>query len=114
MKDLKLDTNHDLAVESGDLQFVTDGTEVAQNWRVRMYWLLGEWYYNQNLGLPWLQQMFRQSVTPIQKRQLIIDTTLSTPGVVSIREFNESIEDRTGTLAMRIATEYNTLESVTI
>jgi hypothetical protein len=113
-RDLKLTIDHDIEIENNDLSYIEDGAEVAQSWRVRMLWLYGEYYYNKALGMPWFNTMFRQSATPNQKRQVILDMTLATPGVVAIRSFEEIVDDRSGSLALRIATEYNSLEELRV
>lgn len=51
-RDLKLDAFHDLAIEDGDLQYIEDGAEVAQSWKIRVLWIFGEWYGNISIGVP--------------------------------------------------------------
>jgi hypothetical protein len=113
-KDLKLDNLHDLEIVNGDLALVSDGAEVAQSWKIRMLWLLGEWYYNVSLGMPWFTRMFKQTATPVAKRQYIIDCTMGTPGVRSITSIEQTVDGSIGTLAMEIETDYNTREVLTV
>jgi len=113
-KDLAFTTLHDLDISNGDIQTVSDGAEVAQSWKIRMYWLLGEWYYNLALGMPWFSKIFNLTSTPVAKRQIIMDCTLGTPGVRAITKFEQTTADRVGTLEIEIETEYNTNEVVSI
>jgi hypothetical protein len=113
-KDFKLDSAHDLAIEDGDFQFVADGTEVAQSWKIRLLWIQGEWYGNTAIGVPWFSQMFRLMVGPEAKRQIIMDLTRGTPGVKSIKRIDETRDGHTGFLALRIGTDYNTTEDLNI
>lgn len=114
-KDFELANDYDLAVESGDLQFVVDGPEVAQNWLMRMYWLYGEWYGNPALGMPWFDKIFKLTSSPVEKLQLITDTTLDTPGVKSIISITETHDsDHKGFLDLRIETEYNSYEDLSV
>jgi hypothetical protein len=114
-RDLKLDgAAHDLEITSGDLSMVSDGSEVAQSWKTRMLWLIGEWFYNVSLGMPWFTKMFRLSASPVARRQYIIDCTMGTQGVRAISSMEQTTSEHIGTLAMEIETEYNTREVLTV
>jgi len=113
-RDLKLDTLHDLAIENGDLQYVADGTETAQSWKIRVLWILGEWYGNLSIGVPWFSKMFKTMIGPEAKRQIIVDLTRATPGVKSIRSMTETREGHIGFLALRVQTDYDTMENLEI
>lgn len=115
MKDFKLDSNHDLAFENHDFQMVENGEEVAQNWRIRMLWLYGEWVFNRALGMPWLNKIFKLSASPIEKRDLIMSATLAIPGVKAIRSIEQTTdENHKGFLTMTVSTDYNTVEDLTL
>lgn len=114
MKDFKIDTLHDLVIENGDLQFVSDGEEVAQNVKIRLYWILGEWFYNKGVGVPWFSKIFKLDVSPIAKREFITQTILGTPGVRQIKKLEQSVSGRAGALAIQIQTDYSTVEDLAI
>jgi len=111
-RDLKLDALYDIAIENGDLQYVEDGAEVAQSWKIRVLWIYGEWYGNLSIGVPWFDKMFKILIGPEAKRQIITDLTRATPGVKSLVSITETHEDHTGFLALRISTDYDTMENL--
>ena len=113
-KDLELSATQDLIIADGDLSIATDGAEVAQNWRIRILWLLGEWYYNTAIGMPWFSKIFRLTASPIAKRQYIIDCTNSTPGVRVINSIKQTTDAHIGNLEMEIETDYNTNEVLSV
>lgn len=114
MKDFKLDSAHDLAIENGDLTFVEDNEEIKQNIPLRLYWIQGEWYYNRGLGIPWFSKIFKLNVSPVAKREFIVQAIQSIPGVRSIKKLEQTIEGRAGALAIQVETDYSTVEDISI
>lgn len=109
-KDFEISTDYDLVVSNGDLALISDGPEVAQNWKIRILWLYGEWYYDRSLGTPWVSEIFRLTTSEIAKRQYIVNCTLGVPGVRAITSLKQSTSGHEGTLNIEIETEYNTRE----
>ena len=56
-RDLLLDANGDLVIESGDLQLSTGVDAINQDIRLTITLFLGEWFRDVDLGLPWEQEI---------------------------------------------------------
>lgn len=67
--DLKLDSDNDLAMVSGDLTLTTTKTEIAgQTVGITLNTFRGEWFLNTNFGIPYLQE-----IIGVAKKKEIVD-----------------------------------------
>lgn len=100
--------------DTGDLIFVNgkcpvtqlQADVVAQRLRITLYTFLGEWFLDQTVGVPYLQQIF----TKVQKKStvdLIFQGLISKdPGVIEILSFKSEISQKRGytmTFSVRVA-----------
>lgn len=99
--------------ESGDLDVVEEGAQVASHVIARLKTILGENYYNTGIGLPWGEGMYTPLTTYDQKAAMIRSTILKTPGVTDLISFSFGVdtENRIMSVEFRIKTEYNTEET---
>lgn len=82
----------DLKLIDGDLVLTSDadtrGTHyVLQSVMQRLRMQRGEWFLNQTLGVPYLQQIFAKNPDIAQIEDTLRQVILSTPGVLSILRF---------------------------
>lgn len=113
-KDFLLTPDWDLDLDSGDLQWAEDGECVAQLWKLTMLWIRGEWFYNISLGMPWFEETFKISASPVTKRAWIANETTRVPGVRSLQKIEQTTSGRGASLELWIDTVYNTQQVVTI
>lgn len=85
--DLKLDANHDLVVENGDLQLVTEDEEIAQRIKIRLLFWQGEWILDFSMGLDWLDRIFTVHTSQEKRDKLIKDVILGASGVKSLTSY---------------------------
>lgn len=95
MRDLKLDSDGDLAIESGDLALVGGIESVAQHAQIRLRFFLGEWFLDESRGVPYLQRIFVKAPRPGLVQSIVRKTIEGTPGVRAVTELAVSIDSRT-------------------
>lgn len=87
MIDIKLNAAHDIVIEGGDLQLVSDGAEVAQSIKIRILTIQGEWEFDFTLGLPWFNELFAPITGIDQKKAILRNAIIETTGVAGITDF---------------------------
>lgn len=60
--DLELNTDHDLFVTNQDLTLTTEDTEVIQVLKIRLQFILNEWFLDNTAGVPYPQVIFEKSI----------------------------------------------------
>lgn len=94
MSNLKLDTaTHDLVIENFNFQLTADTDEsVAQNWKVRLLFFIGEWFLNENFGVPYYQEILKKQSDTTIVDSIIREQTLQTPGIEEIIQYNSNFD----------------------
>jgi hypothetical protein len=85
--DLKLNAEHDIYLENGDLVLATDGEEVAQSCKIRLLTVEAEWILDFLLGLPWFDRIMRVNTSLAEKEGYIKNAIRETEGVREIISF---------------------------
>lgn len=103
MTDLFLNpTTGDLDLTTGQAQIVSDAAEVAQRIRIRLRTFLGDWFLDEDLGIPYLQEIIGQKRRFAVERAsaLLRAEILDTPGVLEIVLFTLDFDAATRTLTV--------------
>lgn len=110
--DLKLDENHDLALEDGDLVLIRDRLEVLQAVKIRLLFIRYEWAYDFTIGVPWANGMFDVRVPRVKKEAWLKEAIIQTPGVRVLTDFQFDIdrENNGAFVAFRAETIYGPIE----
>ena len=108
MTDLKLDENGDLAIEDDDLVIIEGIDAIAQDCEVRLKFFQGEWFLDTRLGVPWFQNILGQKPRLIAVKAILKKAILSTPGILSILDFDMDWDGVTRTLSVEFRA--NTVE----
>ncbi len=115
MADLRLTTDtHDLDLTNLQVSLTddTDGESLAQRLKINLLANLGEWVFNENLGVPYLRSSIDQTqifiLTDGVKDIGIIDgilreKILSVPGVKQLVSFTSSIDKTTRTYSFEFS-----------
>jgi hypothetical protein len=98
--DLKLDSNHDLAIENNDLVWIDGVDAVAQDVLIRLQFFLGEWFLDTRLGVPWFQKILGEKPRAPLVNQILRKAILTTPGMISINDFTTSYDGVTRKLTV--------------
>jgi hypothetical protein len=91
--DLKLDGTGDLDTTGGELSLVTGAEAMAQQGKMRLRMLLGEWHLDQRQGMPWLQIILAVKPFPAEYAiSKIRQALLGVPGIVGVRNLSVTPE----------------------
>lgn len=92
MIDIKLGPTHDIVIEGGDLQLVSDGKEVAQSIKIRILTIQAEWEFDYTIGLPWFNELFAPITSIDQKKSILRNAIIETTGVTGITDFKLAMD----------------------
>lgn len=93
MVDLKLDplNANDIEFVDDDFGLTSDGDAIRQHVLIRLKFFQGEYFLNQNEGVPYYQQILIKNPRLSVIRALLQETILETPGISSISDFELSL-----------------------
>jgi hypothetical protein len=95
MSDILLDRDsHDLAVIDGDLQLVRGVDLIRQRLKQRILTISGEWFLDENIGLPWFQEFSQKGIDDERVKAAILRVIAETQGVAEVVEFDMSPDRR--------------------
>jgi hypothetical protein len=95
MSDILLDRDsHDLAVIDGDLQLVRGVDLIRQRLKQRILTISGEWFLDENIGLPWFQEFSQKGIDDERVKAAILRVIAETQGVSEVVEFDMSLDRR--------------------
>ncbi len=95
MSDILLDrSTHDIIVGDYDLPVVRGVDLIRQRLKQRLLTILGEWFLNADIGLPWFQEFSQKGVDDDRVRALILRCIAETEGVSEIVEFDMRLSRR--------------------
>ena len=119
--DLKLDTNGDLFVGPDGCEFTMGLAGVAQALQVQLRLILGEWFLNIDLGVPWYQRVGQQGILGGKYDEkfftaAIVTEALTCPGVVSILSAVPSYvsETRIAMMSLSAMTLFGATDVITV
>ena len=94
--DLKLDLiEHDLTLVNGDLQIVDGGNWVQQSIKQNLQAILGEWFLDRTVGLPWFDEILQKGTSSNRVKQLLIREIVNTKGIEKLNTLNINVDNRT-------------------
>lgn len=100
--DIQQTTTGDIAIVNNTIHFFTGADEVGQRITQRLRTFLGEWFLNQNIGVPYFQEILKKNpnnriVEAVFKREII-----DTPGVIGLESFEILADNATRVITLRI------------
>lgn len=98
--DLLLNDDWDLAAGTTDLQLVDEEKAVGQHLAQRLKTFTGEWFLDQRIGVPYLQQVLVKNPDPVVLDSVFKAEIINTPGIVELRSFDLQID--AGTRQLRL------------
>jgi hypothetical protein len=81
---IKLTSEYDLDLSSGNLEMITGSDEIAQKLAVRFQFFLGDWFLDQSLGVPYYQDVLVKNPDFLVLQSHFREVILETPGVASL------------------------------
>lgn len=94
MSDLRLDVaTHDLVINNFNFELTEDTDEsVAQRWKIRLLFFKGEWFLNENFGIPYYQDILKKQSDLTIPDVIFRQHTLQTPGIEELLEYSSTFD----------------------
>ena len=83
--------------ESGDMVEAYGAVETQQNSKFRLQIIAGELFEDTRPGVPWLTDMVDPRVSIDDKKQILRNVILSTPGALSLERLDIAVDEASGT-----------------
>lgn len=107
--DLLLDRDtHDMVFVNGATPVTQDSRDVvAQTLKIKLLTFLGEWFLDEDIGVPYFQRIFGKQFSKSTVDAIFQNQILSTEGVLQILEYESDIisASRTFSFSFRVLTE---------
>lgn len=84
MTSLLLDECGDLDITAGRMSIVRDADAVKQAWVVYIKTMLGEWFLNTEIGVPYTQRVLSKQITVPALKQIFTTASLEVPGILQV------------------------------
>lgn len=106
-RDLKLDADGDLLFEGGDMVLDSGASSIVSDVRARLNTFRGEWFLDQEIGIPYFDDVLVKRPNLPAIRAIFRDAMLETPGIAEIvsMAFDYDGAQRRMTLKFRAATD---------
>ncbi len=98
--DLKLDSDHDLAIENFDLVLISGVDQIIQKIDIRLRFYLGEWFLDTSVGLPYYENVLKKDYDIGLLESAFKAQILGTDGVDSLLEFDLFLDNGTRILTV--------------
>jgi len=107
--DIKLNENHDYYLDGIDLAIVTDEAEkLKQTLTIKLQFLLGEWFLNTNIGIPYTQYVFDSNFSDMETIYSIFRVAITeTENVRNLNELNIILDRDTRIMSVDIVVNEN-------
>lgn len=92
---------HDLVIDSFDLVLVDGLDLIRQRLKQRLLTVRGEWFLNEEIGLPWFAEINAKGTPEGRIRALLIEEITETEGVLSLDRFELDYNARTRTMLVQ-------------
>lgn len=101
MSDIFLDrATHDLPAVIYDLPLVRGVDLIRQRLKQRLLTILGEWFLNAEIGLPWFDELAQKGISDEQITALLMRTIAETDGVQEVVSFDLDFNRRARTIVL--------------
>jgi hypothetical protein len=92
MQDIALNPEGDLFITVGGDIALRDS--VRQRIEIRLRWFLGEWMFNESLGVPWFQYILKKQVNLALAEGIVTEQIRQTEGVLDVKRTAIGLEQR--------------------
>lgn len=95
MSSFQLDTDGDLDVTGNELTLTEEAEAIRQHLQVKFQLFLGEWFLDEDVGVPWFQEILIKQPSFIVVQEILKNVILDTPGVIAITRFQFDFDSST-------------------
>ena len=92
MSDIALDTDGDLLIENNSLVLARDDDAIVQQLIIRFKFVLGEWFLDIRLGVPYFGEILIKNPDLSRVRGIFRQIIETTPGIKSLESFSLDVE----------------------
>jgi hypothetical protein len=112
--DLLLDASNDLVVRNFDLVLTNDKEILPQRIKQMLQTFKGEWFLDNDLGIPYFQEVLGQTKALDVVRSIFIDAVQNVEGVKELVDFDMRFNNklRTFEMDMVVSDDTNTLYEI--
>jgi hypothetical protein len=112
----QLDKNFDMQFGHSLDDYLHDALAVGQNIKTRLLLILGEWFLNINVGMPWRTLLGPKPAATVTLEDSVRQTIVTTVDVVEITAFSFDFDHTTrkATINVTVLTVYGTSVSVEV
>lgn len=90
--DFRLDSNNDFLLDNGNITFADASQEALQRNRQQLLFLFGEYFLDENLGIPWFEYIF-QKLVRIEEIDLYLKRKiLGIPGNLELISYRSTVD----------------------
>lgn len=100
IRDLQLSASGDLQITGGDLQLVDDVSCIIQAVRCRLQFWQGEWFIDQNQGMPYFTTIFVKNANLSLIKSIFRRAIETAPGILSVTKCEVSLNAHTRVLTV--------------
>lgn len=102
MADLALDATGDLDLSTNDFTLVEGLEAIRQELQIRYRFFLGEWFLNENEGVPYQNDVLKKNPNEARVRAVMIEVARTTPGVREVTSLELSLDGESRTLSVTV------------
>lgn len=84
MTSLLMNPCGDIDITAGRVTIVRGGDAVKQRWLVYIRTFLGEWFLDQNIGVPFVQRIFTKQISRTEIKEVFTAASLEVPGILQV------------------------------
>jgi len=84
--DISFDLDHDMHLAGADIAFTDEDNNLIQRLKIRLQFLLGEWFLDNTVGIPYTQEIFKAKMNLQDIYTIFRDEIKNTEGVEKIEE----------------------------
>lgn len=100
-KDLLLGEHGDLEICYGDLQLSRGTQSIRQRIRQALLTFKGEWFLNENLGIPYYQEILGQKNSLSTIKAIFIDALQGIKGVAELQSLDIKLDEESRSLLVK-------------
>ncbi|MFW5880815.1 MAG: hypothetical protein ACOCU9_04215 [Spirochaetota bacterium] len=114
MKDLKLNSDWDLELESNDLTLVDGVDAIVQRLRAKLQLVRGEWFLDRSAGVPWFEEVLKKNPRSEVLRAVVRRPIAEDQDVERVESVSLGYDGETRTLEVEVVATLTNGERVTI
>lgn len=103
MIDYYLDpTTHDVVINNFTLAVTKDKADlITQRIKIKLMWFMGEWFLDENYGIPYLQEVFIKGVDLNTLDDIFRQAIADEDGVLDLVEYSSEFNSTTRSLTIK-------------